>query len=74
MWGISSLINTCIIIYFLDSIWLKLVIPFLKKEPYLLKIGGSENNDNNDFGWGALINLGIIIMNLILIILNSTQQ
>lgn len=47
---ISSLVNTCLIFYFLDSIWVKLVGPFIEKLHYTLKMTGNQNNDNNESG------------------------
>lgn len=47
---ISSLVNTCLILYFIDSIWLKLVVPFIEKLVDILKMAGNENKDNNESG------------------------
>jgi len=47
---ISSLVNTCLILYFLGSIWVKLVVPFIEKLLHILKMAGNENNNNNQPG------------------------
>lgn len=42
---ISSLVSTCLILYFLDSIFLKLVVPFIEKLIHILKMTGNDSND-----------------------------
>ena len=47
---ISSLVNTCLIFYFLDSIWVKLVVPFIEKLLHILKMTGNESDYNHPSG------------------------
>lgn len=45
---ILSIINTCIIIYFLNNIYVELIAPFIRKLFNVLKMASSSNNNNNN--------------------------
>ena len=46
--NILSIINTCIIIYFLNNIYVELIAPFISKLFNVLKMASSSNSNNNN--------------------------
>ena len=50
MLDILSCINILTIIYLLHTICLKLVVPFIEKLLYILKMAGNENKGNYGYG------------------------